>query len=159
MAFRFRFQSVLDHRRLVEEQRQRELAICLRRKAELEDLLRQTQQTLRGNKQQLAESLIGHVDMSQLGGYARYASHMTVRGMDVVRRIAAASNQAEEARARLLDATKRVKALELLRDRELAQWKKARKKAEAAHLDEVAVQQHARRQRSAAREQQEVTCS
>lgn len=157
--FRFRFQAVLDHRKLVEEQRQRELAICLRHKAELENLLRQTQQTLRGNKQQLADALTGRIDMSQLGGYARYANHMTVKGMGVVRRIAAAEQQAEQARARLLEATKRVKALELLRDRELAQWKKQQRKAEDAQLDEVAVQQHARRQRDAERESREVTWS
>ena len=148
--FRFRFQAVLDHRKLVEEQRQRELAICLRHKAELENLLRQTQQTLRGNKQQLADALTGRIDMSQLGGYARYANHMTVKGMGVVRRIAAAEQQAEQARARLLEA---------LRDRELAQWKKQQRKAEDAHLDEVALQQHARRQRDAERESREVTWS
>ena len=144
MTFSFRYQSVLEQRRHAEEQRQRELADVLRQRRELEDLLREAQQTITTNKQQLADSLTGRVDMSQLGMFARYASHTTARGMGVVRRIARLDRDIEAARARLLEATRQVKALELLRDREHEQWKKDRRKKEDQRLDEVAVQRYAR---------------
>lgn len=151
MAFRFRYQSLLEHRRQVEQQRQRELAICLRRRGELEAMLTKAQDTIRHNKQDLARSLQGRVDTSQLGMFARYATHMTGRGMNVARHIAAAQKQADEARQRLLEATKKVKALELLRDREHERWKKEQAKRETQHLDEVALQAHLRRAREEVR--------
>lgn len=145
MAFRFRYQSLLEHRRHVEEQRQRELAQRLQRRRELENMLTEAQSTIRENKHELAESLRGRVDMSQLGMFARYSVHMAGRGMHVVRHIAAAQQEVDKAREELLHATQQVKALELLRDREHAQWKKQQKKKEDQQLDELAVQSFVRK--------------
>lgn len=145
MPFRFRYQSLLEHRRHVEEKRQRELAQRLQRKSELEGMLEEAQSTIRENKHELADSLQGRVDMSQLGMFARYSVHMAGRGMHVVRHIAAAQQEVERARAKLLEATQQVKALELLRDREYEQWKKQQKKKENQRLDEIAVQSYARK--------------
>lgn len=145
MPFRFRYQSLLEHRRHVEQQRQRQLAQRRQRKSELEGMLEEAQNTLRQNKHELAESLRGRVDMSQLGVFARYSVHMSGRGMHVVRHIAEAEKKADQARAELLEATRQVKALELLRDREYEQWKKQQQKKEDQRLDEVAVQSFLRK--------------
>ena len=83
--------------------------------------------------------------MSQLGMFARYSVHMSGRGMHVVRHIAAAQKEVDQARADLLEATRQVKALELLRDREYEQWKKQQQKKEDQRLDEVAVQSYLRK--------------
>jgi len=144
MPFTFRYQTVLEHRRHVEEQRQRELTICVREQTRLENQLRQAQNTIRDNKAELAQSLVGKVETHQIAMIGQYANHMTANGMVIVRKIAIAQQQANEARARLLEATKQVKALELLRDRDQAQYKKAQAKKEASELDEIAIQQHAR---------------
>lgn len=148
--FTFQLESVLRHRRMVEEQRQRELAMVLKERAELREQLRQMQQTISRSKRQLCDGLIGAVDVDRVAGFARYSAQVTQRARGYVLKLASVEKRIEEARGRLLEAKRARRALELLRERRYAQWKLEQERREAAALDELAVQRHARRESSGA---------
>ncbi|HEX7010487.1 MAG TPA: flagellar FliJ family protein, partial [Phycisphaeraceae bacterium] len=121
-AFHFQYQSVLEYRRLVEDQRQRELAKHLRVRMILHDQLRAMQQTIRDSKQQLGEALVGRVDLDRIAGFARYSGQAAQRAQQIVARLAQLEKLIETARQHLLEATKQRKALELLRDKHHQRW-------------------------------------
>lgn len=142
--FVFRFEALLRHRRHIEDERQRELAQQLRGRMILQDQLRSMQQTIRESKHQLGAALVGKVDLDSISQFARFSGHTTLRAQQIVRRLAEMEKHIETARANLLEATKRRKALELLRDKDLAAWKKEQARREAIELDEIGTQQYAR---------------
>lgn len=144
-AFQFKFQTLLDYRTRVEEERQRELAQVLRMRMILHDQLRQMQQTIHQSKQALSESLTGRVNVEQISHFARYSGQVERKGHDLVLRLGQLEKRIEQARQRLLDATRQRKALELLRDRHREQWQAQQDRREAMVMDELATQQYLRR--------------
>lgn len=136
--FTFRFQTVLKHRQRIEQDCQRELARLLRLRMILLDQLRQMQQGIRQSKQELAGSLLGRVDLDQITQFARYSSQLSYRAQEFLLRLAGVEKEIEAARQRLIKATAARKALELLRDRHLAQWQQDQDRREIAELDELA---------------------
>ncbi|NJL32150.1 MAG: flagellar export protein FliJ [Phycisphaerales bacterium] len=142
--FVFKFASVLRHREQVEDQRQRELAQQLRMRMILMSQLQNMQQDISTSKQNLAGSLVGKVDLDQVGQFARFAGQTTVRARQLVGKLAVVEKQVEEARVLLLQATAQRKAMELLRDRHHEIWRSTLDRRETAQLDELAMQSHAR---------------
>ncbi len=142
--FVFKFQSVLRHRERVEDERQRELAQHLRMRMILMSQLQNMQQDIRTSKQNLAGSLVGRVDLDQVGQFARFAGQSTQRAQQLVSKLAVVEKQVEQARMQLLAATAQRKAMELLRDRHYEQWRSTLDRREIAQLDELATQAHAR---------------
>ncbi|MEX0745792.1 MAG: flagellar export protein FliJ [Phycisphaeraceae bacterium] len=143
-AFRFKFESVLEHRRRVEDECQRELAQHLRGRMILQNQLGQMQGTIQQAKHELGDALVGRVDLDRVSGFARYSGHSTDRAMQIVRRMARMEKQITEARQRLLEATRERKAIELLRDQHARQWERDRQRRDAIALDELATQQYLR---------------
>jgi flagellar protein FliJ len=144
--FRFQLETVLRHRRVVEDQRQRELAQGLRQRMILHDQLRLMQQTITQSKRDLGTGLTGKVNMDQVASFARYNSQVTQRAQAIVVRLVAVEKQIDAARLRLLEASKARKALELLRDRHMQLWQQEQERLETAILDELAVQGFNRQQ-------------
>lgn len=143
--FQFRFQTLLAHHRRVEDQRQRDLAQHLRKRMILHDQVRDMQNTIRDSKRSMADGLIGQVDLTRVGQFARYSGHAAQRARQIVVRLAAVEKQIVDARALLLEATKQRKALELLRDKHEAQWRYEQNRREVNELDELASTRYARR--------------
>lgn len=143
--FRFKFESVLRYRGMIEDECQRELAKTMRHRMILQDQLRQMQQTIVDSKQQLGQGLIGRVNLDQIAQFARYSGQVAQRAQGIVQKLAVAEKQIETARQKLLKASRDRKALELLRDRQRRQWQLEQDRLEAATLDELAVQGYARR--------------
>lgn len=143
-AFHFQYQSVLEHRRLVEDQRQRELAKHLCVRMILHDQLRAMQQTIRDSKQQLGEALVGRVDLDRIAGFARYSGQAAQRAQQIVARLAQLEKLIETARQHLLEATKQRKALELLRDKHHQRWLQEQQRRQQAELDDLATQRYLR---------------
>ena len=141
--FRFRLQTVLDQRQRVEDERQRDLAKLLRRRMILQNQLRQMQQTITESKRQLGSSLVGQVDMDGVARFARYSGQTTQRAQMIVVELGRLEKLIHNARQALLDASRKKKALELLRDRRYAQWKKQQDRREHARLDELNMQRYA----------------
>lgn len=144
-SFRFRFETVLQQRRSVEDQRQRELAQLLRGKMIFENQLRQMQQTIRDSKQQIGTGLVGQVDLNAIGQVAQYSSQVVVRGQQIVQQLAQLDRRIGEARQRLLEATRQRKALQLLRDKHYQRWLAEQKRRETIELDDLTNQRYARR--------------
>ncbi|MCX5661140.1 MAG: flagellar export protein FliJ [Planctomycetota bacterium] len=144
--FRFKLDAVLSHRRILEEQAQRDLSEVLLQRVRLLDALRGQQQTIQESKHSLGEGLRGRVDLDSIGRFAVYAGQVRIRAQQLVQELAGVEKQIEARRQQLLAATKARKALELLRDRQLAQWRQAADQREAAALDEFAAQSFIRRQ-------------
>lgn len=136
---------MLEHRRVVEDERQRELAKHLRQKMILMDQLRQMQDAIRASKHDLAGSLVGRVDLTRVADFARYSGQTTIRAQQLVQKLAQLEQQISAARERLLAAARDRKAMELLRDRRQRQWQVEQMRREAAEMDDLAVQRHLRR--------------
>jgi len=144
-TFTFRYQTLLDHRQRLEDEAQRDLAKHLRTRSILHDQLRGEQDTIVRSKRELTGVLVGKVDLSAVAQFARYHGSVAVRARQIVARLAQLEPQIAAARQRLLDATRHRKALELLRDRHLDQWRREQDRREANELDDMTTQRYARR--------------
>ena len=143
--FQFRFETVLQHRRTLEDACQRDLAKELRQRMILEDQLRQMQQTIVSSKRELGSALTGCVEMTQIAQFARYSGQVTQRAYALVARLATIERQVDQARQRLVDATRDRKAIEILRQRHYERWRLEQERRETAELDELALQAHGRK--------------
>jgi len=143
VEFLFKLETVLQQRRNIEDQRQRDLAKVLRQRMILLDQLKATQGTISQSKGDLRSGLIGRVDMDRVAGFARYSGQATARAHAIVAKLATVERQAEAARAVLLEATRARKAIERLRDKQFRKWKTEQSRREAAMLDEIGVGQYA----------------
>ena len=143
--FTFKYQTLLEHRHALEEQRQRELAQQLRGRMILENQLRQMQETIRESKRQLGAGLVGRVDLDAIGRFAGFSGHSSLRAQQLVLKIAEFEKRVDAARTALQDAMRQRKALELLREKHKDAWKRDQAMREALELDEIATQQYTRR--------------
>lgn len=144
--FRFTLQTVLDHRLILEEQAQRDLAEVLHHRVSILEAIRSQQQTIHDSKHSLSSGLVGRVDLDGIARFAVYAGQARLRAMRLVQDLAGVEKQVEARRQAVLKATKARKALELLRDRQLAQWRVEAQRRETAAMDEFAAQAFMRRQ-------------
>jgi flagellar FliJ protein len=142
--FVFRFETLLEQRQRVEDDRQRDLARLLRQRMILESELTRMQQTITQSKHLLADSLVGKVNLDLVANFTRYSGQATQRARQIVVKLAAMQNQVQASRQRLLDATRARRALELLRDRHFQQWKRQEQRRETRRLDELTSQRYAR---------------
>lgn len=143
-AFQFKFENVLQQRRLAEDERQRELARHMRMRMILQTQLQQMQGTIRQSKHELADALVGKVDLQRVAGFANYSGQSSERARQIVGHIAKLEQVIDAARGRLLEATRQRKALELLRDQHEREWQRQQQRREAMLMDELATQQYLR---------------
>ena len=144
--FVFRLQPLLEARKLDEEAAQRRVAEIQRERLQLEGMLRRHQRSITDGKQVWREELLGRIDLDALLLGANASLHLQRKAQQVVLTLAGVHSRLETARARLIEATKRRRAIELLRDRRFEQFKAALAKAETAALDELAVNRFARKE-------------
>jgi flagellar export protein FliJ len=112
----------------------------------LHDQLRHMQQTIGQSKRDLTAGLVGQVDMDKVAQFARYSGQTTQRAQQIVVRLASLEKQIDASRARLMEAVRARKALEMLRARYRSLWLRDQERHEAAFLDDVALQGHIRAQ-------------
>ncbi|MEM1446474.1 MAG: flagellar export protein FliJ [Planctomycetota bacterium] len=141
-SFHFRYAAPLKQATLAEQDAQRALAALLRKRQIFETQLRDMQETIRSAKAELGDRLVGTVDLSAIGQVARYAGDSRLRGQQIVQRLAVLEGQITDARKQLAERTQRRRSFELLRDRDLAEFKRKQRRKETAVLDEVAARRH-----------------
>jgi len=144
-GFNFKYQAVLDHRRHVEDGRQRELAQVLRQRMILMSQLQQMQQTIVESRQSLADGLVGAVDLQRISQFARYSGESRARAHGIVRKLSLLERDVDDARQQLIAASRDRKAMELLHDRHRDDWRKRQDRRETEMLDEYGSQAHMRR--------------
>jgi flagellar FliJ protein len=139
--FVFKLRAVLKQRRWVERQRQRELASAQRAVQDAEDELARLQQEVRDANEFARQSLaVGRVNVGLLAQHRLYLVAAGKRMQDAARRIDVARQEMLAAQQRLVDATKQRRVIEMLRDRQLQQWKAEQDRRELALLDEAGTQ-------------------
>lgn len=144
-GFMFRFETLLKHRRTIEDLRQRDLAQAMRHRMILETQLRTMQQTISQSKRRLGDALVGKVDVDQISHFARYAGQTTQRAAAILHQLAEKEKQVVAAREILIEAQRDRKAIELLRDKHYRRWLHERDRRETAQMDDMALQAHRRR--------------
>lgn len=115
--FNFEYESVLEHRRKMEDLAQHDLAKLLRERMVLENMLRTLDQAVREDHAALARSLVGMVDVTRAQRHATFATQTAMRHRQITGRMEALAPRIEAARHRLRDAMKQRKAIERLRDK------------------------------------------
>lgn len=143
--FVFKLQALLQHRLALEDRAQRELAKTMRQRLILQSQLQQMQQTITRSRHDLTRGLVGQVEVDRVLDFARYSGQVADRARRIVGKIAELDALARSQREVLAGAVRQRQAVELLRDRQLEQWKLDQSRRETTELDEVAAQRYTRR--------------
>jgi flagellar FliJ protein len=143
-TLQFKLAAVLRQRQAIEDLRQRELALVMRQRMILLDQLKREQETITQSKHELGQALVGRVDLERVSGFARFSGQTTQRATQIVRKLASLESGVEKARLALVEAMRDRKALDLLKEKHKRAWQLRQDRLEAALLDELAVQRHAR---------------
>lgn len=145
MAFRFRLQTILDHREHLEDLAMQRFGVKLQAQAECERHIAWLQKEMRRARQEL-------YDREQEGmpakDYILANEYVTVLRLQVLReqaRLPLLQAETEAARQELVEATRARKVLEALRDNHRAEHDREQLLAEQRLLDEVAVGAYVRR--------------
>ena len=144
--FVFSLEPVLKARRRSEDTLQRDVAVIERERMRLEEILRGHQRSLVSNKDVLRAGLTGLIEVRDLRLQANSSLQIMRRAQQIVLELAGVYKRLEAARTRLIEASRRRRAIEFVRDRRYEQWKAALDKAETAALDELAVIAAARKE-------------
>jgi len=139
--FKFQLEGVLEHRKNIEEEKQRALAMVFaemqRLKIELSDL----DQVARGAVADLRQNrLTGPLDMSFLAAHRRFTGSVQRKALAIAQKMALVQRQIEEARANLAEAAKQRKIIEKLRERQLERWQSQQHRQEMDELDDIGMQ-------------------
>jgi flagellar export protein FliJ len=110
--------------------------------------LRRQQDAITASKQSLQGSLVGALNTTSLRFHAANAVQLMRQAQRIVLEMAGVHRRLEAARAELIEAARRRRAVELLRERRFEQWSAEQEKAETVALDELAVISAARRRLS-----------
>jgi flagellar export protein FliJ len=139
--FVFHLEGVLRQRRNIEQACLRELAGLQERFNTLDGELRAMDREVQEAMAYLRQNqLVGHLDMAFLIAHRRYTMAMQRKAITQVQRMAIVQRQVDEAHAALQEAAKRRKAIEKLRENQLARWRQAIERSELAQNDEVGMQ-------------------
>ncbi|GAB4553673.1 MAG: hypothetical protein Tsb0013_16110 [Phycisphaerales bacterium] len=153
--FRFKLQPVLEQRERVERERELEVARLEKERLELEGRLRTQQGFIAQSKDALRGALGWGVEASVRDGGARVnpsllrlqatnAMHLNFRAHQTVLGLAGLHTRLDQARARLAEAARERRAIELLRDRRLEAWKREHARRERVDQDELVTARAAR---------------
>ena len=145
--FVFKLRPVLRQREAVERRRQVALAAVEGERTALENSIRAIQSDLSTARQDWRANLSpagGPTDIRSARFQANNALHLVARAQSSVIKLAGVHRRIEKARAELIEATARRRAVEVLRDKQLEAWKHVQNQAESAATDEIAVAAAAR---------------
>lgn len=140
MAARFRFplDPLLRLRQRSEEAAQRVVADLERQRREVEEVLRDHQRRMESGRQAARAVLVGSVDLRAVRGEAQAALHLMRRTNQLVLHLAGLHKRLEQARAMLTERRRERRALELLREKRLAEWRAELTWREQVVLDDLA---------------------
>ncbi|HWE95611.1 MAG TPA: flagellar export protein FliJ [Tepidisphaeraceae bacterium] len=138
--FVFPLDGVLRHRGHVEQEKQRDLARLQNDMRQAQDALRQLNQTVQGNVNDVRENrLLGRLDLGFLAAHRRYMAAVQRRGMAMVQRMSLLQREIDQAQKALAEAAKQKKIMEKLREKQRDRWSADLARKEAADLDEVSM--------------------
>ncbi len=147
--FVFELEQLLEHRLQQERERQRHVAVIEQERLAIEYRLRTAQELIEECKLDLRAHLSGPdhdaalvdrlIDPVAVRAQAGRSLHLVLSAQRTAIELAGALQRVRSARADLLEATKRRKAVELLKKRRYERWRRDMERRENAFLDELAV--------------------
>ncbi|MEN0019333.1 MAG: hypothetical protein AAF747_00455 [Planctomycetota bacterium] len=145
-GFVFKLEPVLDQRLRTERERQLAVAELESQRLAIEQRIRRAQQAARTSRAEVTASLSGgRLDMRTV----RQSTSSSLRDIAQTRRdaveLAAVHERLAAARRLLAEAMAARRAVELLRERRLAEWKRGRERIEMALVDDIVTTRHGRR--------------
>jgi flagellar FliJ protein len=139
--FVFQLEGVLRHRKMLEEQRQRELGVAQAEMAAMQAELRSMDEATQGVSGDVRDNrLTGTLDMAFLAAHRRYVLAMQRKALALAQRMAAQQQVVDAARRQLAEAAKQRKIIEKLRERQQERWRGEQSRKESAELDEINMQ-------------------
>jgi flagellar FliJ protein len=139
--FTFTLDGVLRQRKQIEEQRQRELAVVQAELSALEAELRGMDRSVQESTADVRSNhLVGQLDLAYLAAHRRYTVAMQRKAMALAQQMVAVKTRLEATRKALLEAAKRRKIIEKLRENRKTHWAEDQARRETAALDEVGAQ-------------------
>jgi flagellar FliJ protein len=139
--FVFKLEGVLRQRKHIEQQKQRELAIRQSHFVELQNALAQLNDTVQKTTEDVRKNhLVGRLNMQFLAAHRRFLTGMHRQAMEMMQRLALSQRAVDEARGELAEAAKQRKAIEKLREKQLARWREEIAKRDLAEMDEIGMQ-------------------
>src|SRR6266850_5215542 len=139
--FKFQLEGVLEHRKNIEEEKQRALAAVLSEMQRLRNDLADLDQVARGAVADLRQNrLTGPLDMSFLAAHRRFTGSVQRKALAIAQKMALVQRQIDEARAALAEAAKQRKIIEKLRERQLERWQSQQHRQEMDELDDIGMQ-------------------
>lgn len=144
VGFNFRLETVLQHRRRIEEDCQRKLAAALADLAEEKRGLARIEATRDRYREELQQKLKNNMTASEMLLFQRYLDQLAVGIADQKTKVAAAAQLFEKSRTELVAALKKRKVLDKLKEKQIAVAAKKELKQEQDFMNEVAVTRHAR---------------
>jgi flagellar FliJ protein len=143
--FRFRLETILTQRRHVEECFQKELADARQELAAAQAVLRKTKDTLRQCMRDMGRKQRDRFRADDMLLYYPYLERLKQDIGLHMKHVAAAERKVAQKRQALLEAMKKRKILDKLKEKQLQAHLKAETGREQRFTDESAAQQHARR--------------
>ena len=146
--FVFKLQPVLDQRAREEQEKMLIVAELERERLALESRIRTCQQMMSDERRTLSEALgIGRrVDLRAVKMQAGASLKHNFDAQRAVLDLAGIFKKLESARAELVTASARKKAVEMLRDQQQEEFKREQDLRETRELDEMSVMRHSRRE-------------
>ena len=144
VGFNFRLETVLQHRRRIEEDCQRKLAAAFADLAEEKRGLARIEATRDRYREELQQKLKNNMTASDMLLFQRYLDQLAFDIADQKTKVAAAAQLFEKSRTELVAALKKRKVLDKLKEKQIAVAAKKELKQEQDFMNEVAVTRHAR---------------
>ncbi len=137
-AFRFRLQTILRLREKERDERRRELAQSIQARQILEDHQQQVAAEWQALNERLRDcSQAGEVQVDLMLALRRYQMMVAAQREFLAQQMVQVDEEMARRRERLMEADRQVRVLEMLREKQLEEFRQEEKRAETKVLDEV----------------------
>lgn len=143
--FRFRFESVLRYRNVIEDTKKREFATALDHQRHEEQILDSIDGSISLHEKTTEESSQGRISVRDLQNRYNYARQLDKERTTQEHAIHRAAEESEKRRANLVEATKQRKIFEKIKERDYDIYQGDVHKEEQVATDEVSVQRFFRK--------------
>ena len=143
-GFTFRLETVLQHRRRIEEDCQRELAAALAGLTQEKRVLAGIEASRDRGREEFQQKLKSNMTASEMLLYQRYFDQLAFDIADQKREVAEAAQLFEKRRSELVAALKKRKVLDKLKENQMTAAAKKGLKQEQDFMNEMAVTRHVR---------------
>ncbi len=143
-VFRFKLEAVLRQRSLIEEERRKSVSKLERERLAVEREIEGHQAQIIRERNEMASILSSGGAATLMRVQAGAALRLRAKIGEASVRLAGVMARLEKEREALRKAAAEKKAIELLKEQRMREWKQEQKRREAAELDEIAVMRAAR---------------